>query len=195
MTKMKYSHVYTAIAFLILALSVSAQTTDKTVEAIRAYYDRVSEQARLAEADDERGVTGGIVMNELVINKRDHQWRAVGIYGAKYKFFYKGGDSEKSLYPDQLVKVVVERTVSNRSYTEQYLFSDNGLLMFYFQKSEGDDLDPDERRVYFYATKAVRIVEDGKLRDRLTAKDAAAVREIDARSKRIKDLFLRSIKL
>ena len=94
---------------LLVGLGVSAQTTEKAVEKIRNFYKDVSERARLAEVDAEHGQTGEIVMNELSINKRNHQWRAVGIYQQTYKFFYRGGDSEEHMYPDQLVMVKVER--------------------------------------------------------------------------------------
>jgi hypothetical protein len=67
--------------------------------------------------------------------------------------------------------------------------------MFYFQTAENDESVPEERRVYFLGTKTIRIVEDGKTRDRLLPKDTATVREITVASTKTKDLFLRSIKL
>ncbi len=155
--------------FLFTALGVSAQT-GKTVETIRKYYTTVAEKARLADTDEDQGQYGDLVMNELVINKRGHQWRAVGIFGETYKFFYRGGDSEAHMYPDQLVMVKVERRVSNRNYLEEFVYDKAGRLIFYFQKAENDDQVPAERRVYFSGVKAIRIVEDGKTRDRLAAK-------------------------
>ncbi|CAN5397615.1 hypothetical protein BH10ACI2_BH10ACI2_02080 [soil metagenome] len=191
---MKKQILYISI-LLTSCTSLFAQTTDKTVEKIRTYYSDITEKARLAETDDDRGQYGDLVMNELVINKRNHQWRAVGIYNLDYKFFYHGGDSEQHMYPDQLVKAVVEKKISNRNYTEEYLFSDAGVLMFYFQKAENDDQIPAERRVYFSGLGAVRVVEDSKTRDKLTAKDAATIREITESSRKIKEIFSKSIKL
>lgn len=189
----KQVSIFTFVLFL--TTGVSAQTTDKTVEKIRAYYNDISEKARLAETDDDHGQFGDLVMNELVINKRNHQWRAVGIYGQSFKFFYKGGDSEEHMYPDQLVLVLNERKTSNRNYREEYLFSESGALMFYFQKAEDDDQVPAERRVYFSGIRAIRIVEDAKTRDRLTARDAITAKEITRQSARIKAIFIKSIKL
>ncbi len=159
------------------------------------YYNDVAEKARLAESDEDQGSVGEFVMNELEINKLDHQWRAVGIYRPRYKFFYKGGDSEDHMYPDQLVLVKTDRTVSNRSYHEEYLYSESGVLLFYFQKAENDEMVPAERRVYFAGIKAIRIVEDGKSRDRLSPGDKTTVKEIRGQSAKIKDVFLRSISL
>ena len=183
------------IFLLLLSLSISAQTTDRSVEKIRKIYTDVAEKARLAENDDEQGQFGELVMSELVINKRSRQWRAVGIYGQTFRFFYKGGNSEAHLYPDELVMVKAERRVSNRKYAEEYLFDGSGRLIFYFQRSENDDQTPAERRIYFDAARAVRVTEDGKSRDKLTAADLATAREAAAAAARIRDVFARSIKL
>jgi len=183
------------LVLLLLSICVSAQTNDKTVEKIRTYYTDIAEKARLCEIDDDRGQFGELFMNELVVNKRNHQWRAVGIHNLSLKFFYRGGDSEKHMYPDRLVMVKAERKESNRVYNEEYLYSDAGVLMFYFQKAENDDQTPGERRIYFSGIKPVRIIEDGKTRDKLTAKDGAVVKEITSQSAKIKEMFSRSIKL
>ena len=186
----------TTIAFLfLLALGVSAQSVERSVESIRKRYEDIAEKARLCESDDDRGQFGELVINTLTVNSRNHQWRAVGIHQLMYKFFYTGGDSETHLYPDHLVFVKTERRESNRMYNEEFLYSDAGVLMFYFQRAENDDQVPAERRVYFAGAKAVRVVEDGKTRDRLTAKDVRTIREVGASNVGIKDLFNRSIKL
>lgn len=186
--------IFCIAILLIAAFDVSAQTTDKTVEKIRTIYNGVAEQVRIVESDEEHGQYDDLYMNELVINKLNHEWRAVGKHVLTYKFYYKGGDSEEHLYPDQLVMVKVTRAVSNRSYTEEYLYSETGVLMFYFQKAENDEMSPTERRVYFSGIKAIRVNEDGKTRDRLTGKDATTVKEITGESNKIKDVFARTLK-
>lgn len=187
--------IFYIFSLLLLANGVSAQAVDKTVEKIEKYYADISEKARLCEIDDERGEFGDLVMNELVINKRNRQWRAVGKYYLTYKFFYRGGNTEKRMYPDQLVKVVVDKKISDREYVEEFLYSDKGEMMFYFQKAVNDDSVPAERRVYFSAGQPIRIVEDGKARDRINKNYAATVRKIVANSAKIKQLFSSSIKL
>lgn len=186
----------TIIAFLLLlSVGISAQSIDKTVESIRKRYQDIAEKARDCETDEERGQYGELFMNTLTVNSRNHQWRAVGIHQLSYKFFYAGGDSEKHMYPDRLVFVKTERRESNRNYSEEFLYTDAGVLMFHFQKAENDDQVPAERRVYFSGSKAVRVIEDGKVRDRLTAKDVQTVRDVTRSNARIKDLFIRSIQL
>lgn len=188
-------HLNGFLLLLFFVAALPAQTVDKTVEKIRAVYNEAAEKARAAEEEDDQGQYGDLVMNELVINKRRHQWRAVGIYDLTYKFFYRGGDSEAHLYPDELVMVKVQKRISSRTYAEEFLYDKTGALIFYFQKSEGDEEIPAERRVYFFLGKAVRIVEDDKKRDKLTVKDAVTVKEILQSSIRIKDIFTKSIKL
>lgn len=185
-----------SITFLLLfAIGVSAQSVDKTVESIRKRYGDIAEKARLSETDDDRGEYGELFMNTLTVNSRNHQWRAVGIHQLTYKFFYAGGDSEQHMFPDKLVFVKTERRESNRNYFEEFLYSDAGVLLFYFQRAENDDQVPAERRVYFAGAKAIRIVEDGMTRERFTAKDAAAIRDVRAASAKAMDVFVRSIKL
>ena len=181
---------------LLVGLGVSAQTTDKAVEKIRAYYNGVAEKAILAEADEEHGQLDELFMNEFVVNKLNHQWRVVGIHMLTYKFFYKvkAGDSENHMYPDQLVMVKVLQQESNRTYSEEYLYSDTGALMFYFQKAENDDMTPAERRVYFSGFNAIRVVEDVQTRDKLVMKDAAIIKAINAESVKLKGLFSQSLK-
>lgn len=180
------------IAILLLAANAGFA---QSVEAIQKRYADIAEKARLCETDDDQGEYGELVMNTLAINSRRHQWRAVGIYGQTYKFFYKGSDSERHLYPDQLVFVKAERRVSDRTYDEEFLFSDAGVLMFYFQKAENDNRAPAERRIYFSGGKEIRVVEDQKTRNRMTAKDVAIAKEILSQSRDIKDIFKLSIKL
>ncbi|MEQ1642100.1 MAG: hypothetical protein ABL959_01485 [Pyrinomonadaceae bacterium] len=193
---MKKQLITNVILFLLLATGISAQSIDKTVESIKKRYAEISAKAKSCETDDDHGEYGELFMNTLTINSRNHQWRAVGIYGQTFKFFYKAVENdEKRLYPDQLVFVKVERAQSNRKYAEEYLYSDAGVLMFYSQKAENDGDVPSDRRVYFSGAKAIRIVEDSKSHDRRTAKDGATVNAINAGSTKISDMFLRSLKL
>ena len=185
------------LAILVLAgVSISAQTTEKAVEKIRTHYTSVAEKARLCENDADGGEYGEFFLNELVVNKRSHQWRAVGRHVLTYKFFYKvrEGDSEEHMYPDQLVLVKTERKESNRTYTEEFLYSDRGFLMFYLRRAENDEQSPTERRVYFSGIRPIRITEDGKVRDKLNSKDAVTVKAIRSQSTKVVEIFNRSIK-
>ena len=193
---MKQLPIFSAVFILLSAACAFAQSTDKTVESINKRYAEISAKVKACETDDDQGEYGELFMNTLTVNSRNHQWRAVGIYGQTFKFFYGAVENdEKRLYPDQLVFVKVERAHSNRTYAEEYLYSDAGVLMFYSQKAENDGEVPGDRRVYFSGPKPIRIVEGERSSDRPTAKDSAAIKAINAESLKISDMFLRSLKL
>lgn len=187
----------TACFFLLLfSFSGLAQSVDKTVEKIRSQYTDIAEKARLCEdSESDAGEIGELFMNELVVNSRGHQWRAVGTHVLTYKFFYTGGDTERRMYPDELVMVKAERKESNRVYNEEFLFSRSGALIFYFQKAENDNDVPAERRVYFSGASPVRIIEDGKTRSKLTENDTKSAAEIRKNAAKITAVFQRSIAL
>ncbi len=186
------------ISVLVLILMFSAfsaaQLIDRSVESIRARYADIAEKARLCETDDDRGQFGELFMNELAVNKRDHQWRAVGIYGQTLKFFYKGGDSEARPYPDKLVFVVNERRLSNQRFREEWLFSETGELILFTYKVESDE-PPSESRIYYSGGRAIRTVDGKKVTDRLSAVDRKYTSQRAVQGNRIKELFTRSINL
>lgn len=187
----------TLAVFLVLLLAVGAfAQTDKTVAGIDRRYADIAEKARLCETDDDQAEIGELVMNTLDINARGHQWRAVGIYRPVYKFFYKQVENdEKRLYPDQLVFIKAERRVSNRTYHEEYLFSDAGVLMLFTYKAEDDEDPPNEVRIYYSAGKAIRTVDGRKVADKFSTLDLKYTNERAAGAHRLKELFARSISL
>jgi hypothetical protein len=67
--------------------------------------------------------------------------------------------------------------------------------MFYLKTAEGDDTVPAERRVYFSGLRMIRIIEDGKTRDRAAPKDAATIKAVTDQARRMKEIFVRSIGL
>lgn len=182
------------LLIVILVLAANAGL-GQTVDAISKRYAEIAEKARLCETDDEQGEYGELVMNTLAINSRRHQWRAVGIYGQNYKFYYRGGNDEKHLYPDQLVFVVNEKKVSNRNYREEYLFSDAGTLVYYYYKDDVLADKPSEIKVWFSAGKAVRIEQDGRIRNRMTKADVFSTNQRLATAARLMQFFKRSIEL
>ncbi|QQS32161.1 MAG: hypothetical protein IPM50_10835 [Acidobacteriota bacterium] len=185
-----------AAALLVLwPICVLAQSVDSRVENIRQRYNGIAEKVRLAETDDEAAATGEIVVNELSINSRNRQWRAVGIYNRNVKFFYTGGDTEESLYPDRLVFVKITGNVSARTVYDELLFSDSGVLLFHFRRADGDGPQPDETRIYFAKGKALRLNINGKIRERLTAADAKTVADSLALSRFLKAIFSSSLRL
>ncbi len=177
------------------AISIAGQATASSVAAIDERYKDISAKALACETDDDQGEYGPLVMNTLSVNSRSHQWRAVGIYGQTFRFFYQGGDDEKNLYPDKLVFVKTERRVSDRKYREEYLFSDKGDLQYFVRHAENDDQTPKEFRIYTEGMRDLRIVENGNVRDKLNATDVKAEAEARRSAAKIKELFVKSITL
>ncbi|HMT06608.1 MAG TPA: hypothetical protein PKA82_01285 [Pyrinomonadaceae bacterium] len=183
------------LVFTFSAATVFAQNIANSVRTIDDRYKDIASKATACETDDDQGEYGPLVMNTLTINSRSHQWRAVGIYGQTFKFFYQGGDDEKDLYPNKLVFVKTERRVSDRVYREEYLFSDKGELQYFARTSENDDQSPKEIRIYTEGMRALRIIENGKSRDKFSTADIKAESEARRDAAKIKDLFARSIAL
>lgn len=188
------------IALLLFAFmnAAQAQTVEKSVEKIRSYYNEVSKKVEFIEQGGEQGNYGELICNELSINKYEHSWPAVGIYRVNFKFFYEfdKGDANRdpNPYPDKIVKIVSQSDVSSRHYYQEFLYDKTGALIFYFLKAEEDET-PKETRVYFSAGKAIRLMEDEKKRDKLTADDLKTVREILKRSAQVKEIFTKSLSL
>jgi len=183
------------LTFALSAFTISAQSVANSIRSIDDRYKDIAAKATACETDDEQGEYGPLVMNTLFINSRSHQWRAVGIYGQSFKFFYQGGDNEKNLYPNQLVFVKVERKESNRVYREEYLFSDKGDLQFYLRTAENDEQTPKELKIYTEAMRALRIVENSKSRDKFNSADVKAEAEARRSAAKIRELFIKSIAL
>lgn len=176
------------LLLLILTSGVFSQSADAIVKQTDALYAEVSAKAKAAETDDEQGQYGELFVNQISINSRNHQWRAVGIYQPVYKFFYKARG--ESLYPETLVFVTISRKVSDRSYFEEFLFDERTGLIFYKQTAENDT--PADRRVYFSNGKSFRIVEDGKMRDRMTREDIANISEVIKTGHKVRETFART---
>lgn len=183
------------LLFVMLLLLAANAGFAQSVDATQKRYAEISEKARLCEADDEQGEYGELVMNALTINSRGHQWRAVGIYGQTYKFFYRGGNDEKHLYPDQLVFVVNDKNISDRKYREEFLFSDAGALVYYFYTDDVLAPKPSEIKVWFSAGKAFRIEQDGRVRNRMTKADVFSTNQRLATAAKLMQFFKRSIEL
>jgi hypothetical protein len=121
----------TLIICLLSAFQVSAQPDDKRIEAIK----RISRQVNEQIAESERVEEGtGVYCNELVVNKRDKPWPAVGIYHRVIRFYYTFGDREKNPYPDRLLKITVTTKRSDKHEYAEYLFNPAGQLIFYYEK-------------------------------------------------------------
>jgi hypothetical protein len=161
---------------------VSAQ--EKLVEQIRRQYEDIGKKIDLSESASDERQYAGIFCNELVFNKNDHIWPVVGNYQVIYRFYYELAHTEGHEYPDRLRKVVMNSSMSDRSYFAEYFYDDSGALVFYFARPDvppiGLDVQPVEQRIYFEHGRPIRMSNGLKVRDKLTATDVEAARRISS---------------
>ena len=157
--------VLTGAAFL----TISAQT-EKRIDEIKQIYKETN--AKIAEAE-ENGEYSSTFLSELVVNKNNGSYPAVGTYKTVVKFYYTFGDREKNPYPDRLLKIEVETKRSDRTETAEFLLNETGQLIFYFGKK-----DDQEFRAYFSAEKPLKFLkgpESVSLNDKTANQTAKAV--------------------
>ena len=179
------------LLLLIVGSNISAQNdVDKRVKEIRKVYTEIAQNIEAVEKDDESGRTGPLAVNELIINKLNRSWAAVGNYRVEYRFYYQNQGEEP--YPTQLVKVTQTTESAARRYYKEFVYGETGSLIFVFEKSSESET-PEETRIYFNREKAVRIVQGEKVNDRLSDKQKSKVREALKDSVRVKRIFTDSI--
>lgn len=141
--------------FLILLsgmlFNVSAQT-DKRIENIKKLYRETNE--KIAESN-ENGEYSSVYLAELVVNKNNGSYPAVGIFQTSYKFYYTYGDREKNPYPNRLLKIEIETKRSANIEEYEFLFNEKEELVFYFEaKNEAETVT--EKRIYFQDEAAIK---------------------------------------
>ena len=152
MRRRMLSRGFPFVLFLLASsLQIAAQQDDKRIEAIRRLSMQVNEQIEESERVEEGT---GIYCNELIVNKGDKSWPAVGIYRTVIKFYYTFGDREKNPYPNRLLKITVTTNRSDRQEYAEYLFNPAGQLIFHYEK--GSDKTDSERRYYFASERLIR---------------------------------------
>jgi len=176
------------LVLLAGVLQVPAQG-DKRIEEIRRLDRQVNEQI----AESERVEEGtGVYCNELVVNKRDKPWPAVGIYQTVFKFYYTYGDREKNPYSNRLLKITVTTRRSARQEYAEYLFNPALQLIFYFEKKDEEDA-PVERRYYFFSEKLIRRMTGQRVVPINSREALEAARLTLSEKKKLVDVFLKSL--
>lgn len=188
------------LAFCALAaFAITVDAQDKAVDRIKRTYEQLLEKIELSERGVEESTYAGIFCNEVVANRNDHVWPAVGNYQMRYKFYYENAGTEGHHYPDRLRMVVMTSRMSDRSYRAEYLFNEAGALIFYYAKPDeppvGDEPRPVEQRIYFANGRPVRIIRGQTSSDRLRADDRASAARAAAVSKQIKMFFAGTLNL
>ena len=181
------------LLFLVILLGsvipVLAQGGDKRIEEIR----RLDRQANEQIAESERVEEGtGLYCNELVINKGDKSWPAVGIYRTVFKFYYTFGDREKNPYPNRLLKITVTTKRSDRREYAEYLFNPAGQLIFYYEKKD-DEGSPAERRYYFANERLIRRMAGQRVVPINSREALGEARVALNAKKKLMDIFLKSL--
>ncbi len=147
------------LMLLMLGFGISSgvfSQTNKRIEEIRKIYQEVNK--KVAECD-ENGDASSTFLTEIIVNKNNGAYPAVGIYTSVVKFYYTFGDREKDPYPNRLLKIMVTINRSARTETSEFLFDEKENLIFYFEKNEI------EKRVYLADGKPIQILEGKKAID------------------------------
>ena len=165
------------VLFLIILGSlaqVAAQEDDKRIIEIR----RVSEQTNAQIEGSET------YCSELVVNKNDKSWPAVGTYKVVYTFYFTFGDREKDPYPNRLVKATIEVNRAGRQSFEEFLFNRNGQLIFHVATDDGET-----QRFYFDSGKLIRAMTGQRI---VTNPSRQLVESVHLEQKRLTQIFLNS---
>lgn len=160
------------------------------IEKIRALYVETNQTIEEIESDADKAKVGKFAVSELVVNKLDRSWAAVGNYKVVYRFYFQNGYEEP--YPTQLVKVTIATESAARRYFEEFLYDKTGALVFYFEKS-ADDEAPEERRIYFDKSTVIRFIEDENPHNKLSANDSVVVKMLLRKNGAVVDIFNKSI--
>lgn len=179
------------LLFLVLVagcvLPVSAQN-DNRIEAIRRLSIQVNEQIDESERVEE---SNGVYCNELVVNKGNRSWPAVGIYRTVVKFYYTFGDREKNPYPNRLMKITVTTNRSDRREYAEYLFNPAEQLIFYYEK-DGESA-ASERRYYFASERLIRRTLGERSVSTKSREAVETVARTLASRNNLKQVFLKSL--
>jgi hypothetical protein len=181
------------ILSILLSISTSAQKETRIetkIKTIRDLYTETNLTIKEIESDTEKAKGSRFAVNELVVNKLDKSWAAVGNYKVVYRFYYQNTGEEP--YPTQLVKVTIATESAARRYFEEFLYDRASSLVFYFEKSEEDEA-PAERRIYFDKWKAIRFIENKNQSVKLSAIESEIVEKILRKSHLVADIFNKSI--
>ena len=166
---MRHCFSVLTLLFVVPIGAYSQGDHSKAVEAIRDHYTKVTKEIERIESNKEAASGSELAVNELVVNKLNKSWPAVGNYSVVYRFYYKQFGEEP--YPDSLVMIRKKAVSAAREHHEEWLFSDDGTLAFYFFKDE----EGAEHRLYYSGEEVLSYVGKGDKLD-LSAR-ASKVRE------------------
>ena len=177
--------IITATLALLLFAAAAFTQTDRRLEAINKLRAKIDQDIAASEAEAEYS---NIYLTELVVNKNNGSYPAVGIYRPVAKFYYTYGDREKEPYPNRLLKIVVAVARSDRHEYSEFVFNESEQVVFYLDKK-----DNVERRVYFAAGRAIKFEQDGRILSLRTQSGRAIVALILKEHVKLVAIFRRSL--
>ncbi len=175
------------IATLLLSSPALAQDKGHTdiVAKIRADYGAIGAKIEKVKTGGEAAKDADIVLSELVVNKGGHNWPAVGNYRVIYRFWYEWEPGQP--FPSRLRKVEVETTSSARTFYQEYFFSAEGRLIFYYERAAG--APPKEMRSYYTGEKLVRMVTGATVNDTPTPGERKTAETVIRAAQRVMETF------
>lgn len=153
---------------------ISVFTAAQTETQIRNHYTAVNKQ--IAESI-EQGYEGPLYQTQVITNKNQKSWPAVGIYVDTVNFWYDDAPDHLSAADRNPKNVLLKVTNSRRAGAdmraiEEYLFKDGKLVFYYSYWAEEDKLW--ETRAWFNY-KGLLFKSSVKLNEKeLTAKELAS---------------------
>jgi len=187
--KTKFRKILGCLTLLgAFVLMVSAQT-EKRIEEIKKIYRETTEKIAECEAQGEYSTT---YLSELVVNKNNGSYPAVGIFSSDFKFYYTYGDREKNPYPNNLLKITVTTKRSAQTEFSEYLFNPSGQLIFYYEKM--DENPENERRFYFASEKLIKSLKGEKNTSINGREEIAAVKTILSDKRKLAEMFQNSLR-
>lgn len=181
----KLSKIFVGFIFFITCFSSAFSQTDKRIEEIRKIYQEVNK--KVAECE-QNGDTSTTFLTEIVVNKNDGPYPAVGIYKSVIKFYYTFGDREKNPYPNRLLKIAITTNRSATTETSEFLFNESGQLIFYFENKEET-----ERRIYFFGEKPIQFLDGKKIIEPKSKPTIRFAQEIAKQRQKMVSIFQNSL--
>lgn len=106
----------------------------KPAQALPSNLQAIDKKIAQMQASPEAAEYGPYWCNEVLVNSANHPWPVVGIFRVRYQFYFERdegqtGKREPQPYPNQLVKAIAKREVSDRWETIEFWF-EQGMPKF-----------------------------------------------------------------
>ncbi len=135
--------------FMILALAACVLFGGR-IEDIREAYNEVNKMIQ----NDEYYRT------EISVNSSNLSFPAVGIFNRQITMFWESRPWAETAYG--IIKIHVKSEISAAEYYDEYLFDEEGNLIFCYKDGGYDEI---QRRYYFSGGRLLRLIAEGTVYD------------------------------